>query len=163
MVYLWAAVRTIAIVVGIIIGLFVLFLLLAGIVSAFTWSFTGGCIVLALVFGIGALFGTQLARVAKTERATSIAFLICFGFGAMGASSLLLGVLFPYEVYLWGFAHPWYLILVKHVLGSDVATPTSLTGQIVSAFFFLDLINGLGVVLPVVVAAVMLAWLLRLG
>jgi hypothetical protein len=143
--YLWAALRTVAILAAICISLFSLVLLLAGIVAAFTWSVPGGCLVLALVFGICALFGIQLTRVAKIERTKLIGNCLRFGFGFAAALSLLLSALIPYEFYLWTYSDPVF----KHLGLNSPRTIWSPEG--VFAFVFMDIANVIGVVLPVAI------------
>lgn len=139
--YLWAALRTVAILAAICIGLFILSLLIGGILAAFAWSLTGGCIVLALVFGAGALFGVQLSRVAKTDRTKYVGDLSRFGFGFAAALSLLASAVIPYEFYLWNFSDP-----VFKYFGF---ASSSWTLNAVGAFLFMDIANFVGVVLPV--------------
>jgi hypothetical protein len=68
MVYFWAALRTLAILVGVFVGLLVLAAVASGVVNAFLYTFEAGCLALALIFGVLALFGSQLARISKTPR-----------------------------------------------------------------------------------------------
>ena len=142
MAYLWAALRTIAILAAICIGLLFLSLLLAGIVAAFTWSVTTGCIVLALVFGTCALFGIQLTRAAKTEKTKLVGNWLCLGFGSAAALSLLLSVLIPYEFYLWTFSNP-----VFKAMGCS-SPRTIWSPDAVCAFVFMDFVIAIGVILP---------------
>jgi hypothetical protein len=149
MTYLWAALRTIAILAAICISLFILALLIGWILAGFAWSSTGGCFVLASVFGIGALFGIQLTRVAKTDRAKFVGGLLRLAFGFAAALSLVLCAVIPYEFYLWTFSDPVFKSL-------GLAPSTSPALNAVGAFLFMDVANGVGVVLPVLGALVLL-------
>jgi hypothetical protein len=150
MAYLRAALRTIAILAAICIGLFILSLLVGGIRAAFAWSSTGGCIVLALVFGMGALFGVQLTRVAKTDAGQLMGDLSRFGFGFAAALTLLLSAVIPYEFYLWTFSDP-----VFKSLGFEPSSNWTINA--IGAFLFMDIANGVGVVLPVMGAVAILS------
>jgi hypothetical protein len=66
MAYCWAAIRTLGILLGVSVGLLVLVAVASGVVNAFLYTFVAGCLALAFVFGIVALFGHQLVRVSKT-------------------------------------------------------------------------------------------------
>ena len=149
MTYLWAAWRTIATLAAVSVGLFFLFLLIGGILAAFTWSLTGGCIVLALVFGIGALFGVQLTRVAKTDTAKLVGDLSRFCFGFAAALSFLLSAVIPYEFYLWTFSDPVFKYF-------GFGWSASRTLNVISTFLFLDVANFVGVALPVLGALALL-------
>jgi hypothetical protein len=91
MAYLWATVRTIAILV---LGLFALLLSLLALSivgNAFMWSFAAGCVALACSCGVLSLFGYQLERVAKTPTTKHVGTYVCLGFGAVA----VLGVAAP--------------------------------------------------------------------
>jgi hypothetical protein len=150
MAYLSAALRTLVILVGIVLGLFAMVVLFTCIIGAFALSFVGGFAALAVVLGVGALFGTQLKRSAETERVKSIACWAQIGFGWAALLCASLGAIVVYETYLWNSAHPAYLSLVKSYLGID--PPSNWITELVSGFVFLDIINGVGVVLPILVA-----------
>jgi hypothetical protein len=68
MAYCWAALRTIGILFGVFVGLLILAAIASGVVNAFLYTFDAGCLALAFVFGVLALFGHQLVRVSKTPR-----------------------------------------------------------------------------------------------
>jgi hypothetical protein len=72
MAYCWAALRTLGILVGVVSGLLVLAAIASGVVNAFLYAFETGCLVLALIFSVLALFGHQLVRVSKTPRTQRI-------------------------------------------------------------------------------------------
>jgi hypothetical protein len=72
MAYCWAALRTLGILVGVFLSLLVLAAIASGVVNAFLYTFEAGCLALALVFSVLALFGHQLVRVSKTPRTRRI-------------------------------------------------------------------------------------------
>jgi hypothetical protein len=72
MTYCWAALRTLGILIGVFVGLLVLTAIASGVVNAFLYTFDAGCLALALVFSMLALFGHQLVRVSKTPRTRRI-------------------------------------------------------------------------------------------
>jgi hypothetical protein len=72
MAYCWAALRTLGILIGVVVGLLVLTAIASGVVNAFLYAFEAGCMALAFVFGVLALFGHQLVRASKTPRTRRI-------------------------------------------------------------------------------------------
>jgi hypothetical protein len=66
--YCWAALRTLAILVGVFVGLLVLAAIASSVVNAFLYTFEAGCLAHAFVFGVFAIFGHQLVRVSKMPR-----------------------------------------------------------------------------------------------
>jgi hypothetical protein len=72
MAYCWAALRTLAILIGVFVGLLVLAAIASGIGHAFLYTFEAGCLALALACGVLALFGHQLVRVSTTPRTRRI-------------------------------------------------------------------------------------------
>jgi hypothetical protein len=113
MIYFRAALRTIAILLAVLFGLLALVTVVSAIVNAFLqWGITGGCLTLAAVFAIVALFGYQLTNVSERRnpsepvlllprsaqpvsfpstwpKATKIGVFLCLGFGALSAASLI--------------------------------------------------------------------------
>jgi hypothetical protein len=88
MVYLWAGVRTIAVLFGVLVALSVVLTAAASVVWAFNLSFAVGCVALAAVAGIVSLFGYQLGRVAKISRTKQMGALI----GRCGGSVAILAM-----------------------------------------------------------------------
>jgi hypothetical protein len=72
MAYCWAALRTLGILVCVFVGLLLLAAIVSGVVNAFLYTFDAGCLALAFVFGVLAIFGHQLVRVSKTPRTQRI-------------------------------------------------------------------------------------------
>jgi hypothetical protein len=72
MAYCWAALRTLGILIGVFVGLLVLAAIASGVVNAFLYTFETGCLALAFVFGVLAIFGHQLIRVSKMPRTQRI-------------------------------------------------------------------------------------------
>jgi hypothetical protein len=72
MAYCWAALRTFGILISVFAGLLVLTAIASGVVNAFLYTFDAGCLALAFVFGVLAIFGHQLVRVSKTPRTQRI-------------------------------------------------------------------------------------------
>jgi hypothetical protein len=86
--YLWAIVRTVAIVfAALVVALFVLFLASA-VVAAFISSFAAGCVALAALCGLVSLFGHQLNRVARAPRTKLIGVHTCLWSGGVALLSL---------------------------------------------------------------------------
>lgn len=138
--YVLAAVRTVAILLVICVALFVMTL----VAGAFLQSWFAGGLALALVCGIGALFGYQLRRVAKSERTMFIGFVTCVGFGAVALLSLLGLALVPVEKYLWASE---YLPILKAVFG--IEPPFGRWGQAAAVFVFVDISVVCIVVAPI--------------
>jgi hypothetical protein len=112
MIYLWAAIRTILILFGVLIAIFVVLLLASAVVQAFLTSWIVGSLALAFVCGVMALFGHQLVRVAKTDRARAIGAISFGGFTAVALVALAV----PVEIFVWTKAVPWLLAKVGLVL-----------------------------------------------
>lgn len=88
MVYLWAALRTIAILVGLAIVLCASMALAASIIGAFKlWGWIGASIVLASVAAVISLFGHQLAKAAEKPGTRQIGGYVFVGFAAIAAIS----------------------------------------------------------------------------
>jgi hypothetical protein len=86
MAYCWAALRTLGILIGVFVGLLVLVAIGSGVVNAFLYTVGAGCMALAFVSGVLALFGHQLVRVSKTARPQRIGRLTR---GCSGAVALI--------------------------------------------------------------------------
>lgn len=72
MAYCWAALRTLGILIGVVVGLLFLTAIASGVFNAFLYTFGAGYLALALVFSVLALFGHQLVRLSKTVRTQRI-------------------------------------------------------------------------------------------
>jgi hypothetical protein len=92
MIYLWAVIRTIVILVGVVATLLAVVIAASSSVWAFSYSFAAGFITLAGIAGVLSLCGHQLASVAKTSSTKRIGTYTRLCCGAVAVFGLVLSL-----------------------------------------------------------------------